>query len=180
MSDGQRLPTALNRLDLTRALGSGTQLLARFGAVGLLAFIVDVGLFNLARHTLHLGPLASKTISVIVATTVAFLGNRAWTFSRRGSRHGTTAAYLLFFALNGAALGLSLGCLFVSSYVLGLNSPLAENISSNVVGLGLGTLFRFWAYERWVFPPTGIQPGEPASERPSPRVARGTGAKDAA
>ncbi|MGZ4722528.1 MAG: GtrA family protein, partial [Oryzihumus sp.] len=30
-------------------------------------------------------------------------------------------------------------------------SPLADNISANGVGLVLGTLFRFWAYRRFVF-----------------------------
>ena len=29
-------------------------------------------------------------------------------------------------------------------------SRLADNIAT-VVGIGLGTLFRFWAYRRWVF-----------------------------
>lgn len=174
MSTGHHVSGSLRRLDVTRALGSGTRLLARFGVIGLLAFVVDVGLFNLARHVLDLGPLTSKTISVVAATTIAFLGNRAWTFSGRGSRHGTTTAYLLFFTLNGVALTLSLGCLFVSSYILGLNSPLAENFSSNVVGLGLGTLFRLWAYERWVFPPLDTGPCEPIPMPPSPTAARGT------
>ncbi|MSW42688.1 MAG: GtrA family protein, partial [Actinobacteria bacterium] len=31
-------------------------------------------------------------------------------------------------------------------------SPLADNVSANVIGLGLGTIFRFWSYRRWVFP----------------------------
>jgi putative flippase GtrA len=47
---------------------------------------------------------------------------------------------------------ISVGVLWVSHYVLGFTSPLADNISANVVGLGLGTLFRFWSYRRWVFP----------------------------
>jgi hypothetical protein len=44
------------------------------------------------------------------------------------------------------------GCLWISHYLLGLDSALADNISANVIGLGLGTLFRFWSYRRWVFP----------------------------
>ncbi|SDR74499.1 Putative flippase GtrA (transmembrane translocase of bactoprenol-linked glucose) [Nocardioides scoriae] len=152
MSARDQLRRAGRRLDLTRLMGSGVQLVARFGLIGLLAFVVDVGLFNLARHALDLGPLTSKTISVAVATTVAFLGNRSWTFSERQSQHGARTAYVLFFVFNGIGLAISLGCLYVSTYLLALTSPLAENISSNVVGLALGTLFRFWAYERWVFP----------------------------
>jgi putative flippase GtrA len=35
--------------------------------------------------------------------------------------------------------------------VLGLTSRLADNISANVVGVGLGTVFRFVTYKRFVF-----------------------------
>jgi hypothetical protein len=47
---------------------------------------------------------------------------------------------------------IALACLWFSHYALGLTSVLADNISANVVGLALGTLFRFWSYRRWVFP----------------------------
>ena len=29
---------------------------------------------------------------------------------------------------------------------------IASTTGANVIGLGLGTLFRFWSYRRWVFP----------------------------
>ena len=59
--------------------------------------------------------------------------------------------YVLFFVLNGVGLLIALGCLWFSHYALGLTSRLADNISANVVGIGLGTLFRFWSYRKWVF-----------------------------
>lgn len=142
----------LGRLDPTRYLGTGARLVSRFGTIGALAFVVDVGTFNLLRQVVDLGPLTSKTLAVVLATTVAFVGNRSWTFGERGAGRSVRAAYVLFFAANGVALLISLACLGFSTYVLGLDSVLAENVSSNVVGLGLGTLFRFWAYARWVFP----------------------------
>lgn len=154
MSPREKMRHVGRRLDLTRALGSWGRLVTRFGTVGLLAFVVDVGTFNLLRQVAELGPLTSKTMSVVLATSVAFAGNKSWTFSERGDRWRVSTAYALFFAFNGVALVISLACLAFSSYVLGLTSPLAENISTNVVGLGLGTLFRFWAYARWVFPST--------------------------
>jgi hypothetical protein len=48
-------------------------------------------------------------------------------------------------------MAIALACLAVSHYLLDLRSPLADNISANGVGLVLGTLFRFWAYRRFVF-----------------------------
>ena len=47
---------------------------------------------------------------------------------------------------------IALACLWFSHYALGLDNAVADNISANVIGLGLGTLFRFWSYRRWVFP----------------------------
>ncbi len=130
--------------------------IAKFGAVGLIALVVDVGLFNILRFAGGEGPfydkpLTAKVISVIVATTVAYIGNRIWTFSERG-RTSYAREYFLFFLLNGIALGMTLACLWFSHYALGLTSPLADNISANVIGLGVGTLFRFWSYRKWVFP----------------------------
>jgi putative flippase GtrA len=144
----------------TRALwGRAEQLLrevAKFGVVGLLALVIDVGLFNLLRFAggegpLYDKPLTAKVVSVVVATTFAYFGNRHWTFRHRG-RTSFGREYLLFVVLNGVGLLISVGCLWFSHYALGLTSPLADNISANVIGLALGTMFRFWSYRRWVFP----------------------------
>jgi putative flippase GtrA len=128
---------------------------AKFGVVGLLALIVDVGLFNLLLYVdaspLYDKPLSAKAVGVITATTVAYFGNRFWTFRSRGSLP-LGRGYLVFFGLNAIAMLIAMACLAVSHYVLGLTGPLADNISANVVGLVLGTLFRFWSYRRFVFP----------------------------
>ena len=50
-------------------------------------------------------------------------------------------------------MGIGLLCLWVSHYVLGFTSILADNISGNVIGLALGTAFRFTLYKLWVFAP---------------------------
>ena len=41
--------------------------------------------------------------------------------------------------------------LVISHDLLGLTSRLADNVSANVIGLALGTLFRYWSYRRFVF-----------------------------
>ena len=135
--------------------------IAKFGMVGVVALVVDVGLFNLLRYAGGEGPfydrpLTAKAISVIAATTVAYFGNRFWTFRHRG-RTNMGREYALFFVLNGIGMMIALGCLWFSHYALGLTSPLADNISANVVGLALGTMFRFWSYRRWVFPALPVE-----------------------
>ena len=145
-------------------LGHLVRELMKFGVVGGVAFIVDVGLFNLLLHATG-KPLTSKTISTVVATTVAYLGNRHWTFRRR-SRSGVRREYTLFFLLNGVGLLISLACLAISHYLLDFTGRLADNIAANVVGLALGTAFRFWSYRRWVFPE--LLPEAAVSEDPHP------------
>ncbi len=128
---------------------------AKFGVIGLIALVIDVGLFNLLMYAggglLADKPLTAKVISVCFATTFAYFGNRFWTFRNRG-RTSYTREYVLFFVLNIIGMGIALGCLWFSHYALGLDSALADNISANVIGLALGTLFRFWSYRKWVFP----------------------------
>lgn len=134
-----------------------TQLM-RFGMVGGVGFVVDVGVFNLLRITVlapeivHEGPVIAKVVSTSLAIVVNWIGNRYWTFGPhrrpRAVREGLEFALV---SVGGMLIGL--GCLWTSHYVLGFTSLLADNISSNVVGLALGTAFRFWLYRTWVFRP---------------------------
>jgi putative flippase GtrA len=58
---------------------------------------------------------------------------------------------LQFAVVSVGGMLIALGCLWMSHYVLGFTSVLADNVSSNVVGLALGAAFRFWLYRVWVF-----------------------------
>ncbi|MGV8967653.1 MAG: GtrA family protein [Cellulomonas sp.] len=128
--------------------------LARFWSVGSMAYVIDFTAFNLLRYgpgeLLGDRPLTAKIASVAISTTAAWLGSRYWTFSDR--RTASRGRELLTFALvNTGGLGVAVGCLAFSHYLLDLTSPLADNISANVVGLVLGTIFRYTFYRRVVF-----------------------------
>jgi putative flippase GtrA len=60
--------------------------------------------------------------------------------------------FALFATSCTLGLGIALIPLWVSHYVLGFTSPLADNIAANVIGLAMGTTFRFIAYSTVVFP----------------------------
>ncbi|HVE26823.1 MAG TPA: GtrA family protein [Sporichthya sp.] len=139
--------------------------LAKFGVVGAIAFVVDVGTFNLLRNgAMDDKVLTAKVISTVLATTVAFIGNRQWTFKHR-ERAALHREYVLFFVLNGLGLAISLSFLALSHYVLGFTSPLADNISANIVGMAFATIFRFWSYRRYVFTaPAPVPPAKTATE----------------
>ena len=128
---------------------------AKFGTVGAVAFTVDSALLALLL-LVGVEPLIAKTIATVIATTVAFLGNRFWTWRHRAHSH-MARQYTLFFVLNAVGLGIALVILAISHYGLGqfwpvLQTKPADFIASQVVGNALGTLFRFWSYRRFVFP----------------------------
>lgn len=124
--------------------------LAKFGVVGLVSFVIDLGGFNL----LVAGPMAhkvttAKLLSGGAATVVAWVGNRYWTFRHRRNRpvHHELA---LFFVVNAIALAISAGWVAIAHYAFNARGALALNFAA-FVGIGLGTLFRFWTYRRYVF-----------------------------
>lgn len=132
--------------------------LAKFGMVGLAGFAVDITVFNLLRATvfspqaMDSGPIWAKVVSTVLAILANWVGNRYWTFSSERQSQ-TLREGVEFFAVSLVGMGIGLACLWVSHYLLGHTSVLADNISSNVIGLALGAVFRFVLYRYWVFSP---------------------------
>lgn len=132
--------------------------LARFGTVGLVGLVVDVALFNLLRVTvldpevIAEGPIFAKVISTSLAIAVNWLGSRYWTFRLERRRPAAREAFD-FVVVSIGGLLIAVACLAVSRYVLGFTSLLADNIATNVIGLALGSTFRFVLYRVWVFNP---------------------------
>lgn len=146
-----------------------TRQVRTFLAVGGTGYVVDVAAFNLLRSVrpfAALDPSVARTLAVALAMCVTYLGNRTltWRDHSSGNRHREVGLFVLF---NIVGFGFSVLTLILSHDVLGLTSRLADNISANVVGLALGTIFRFLTYKRFVFgPPT---PGLPDTTGPAGR-----------
>ncbi len=126
-----------------------------FLAVGGVGYVVDVTSFNLLRSESILSavdPSYARVAAVALAMVVTYLGNRLFTW--RGQPDGDRRREIaLFIVFNMIGLGLSVATLVISHDLLRLTSPMADNISANVVGLALGTLFRYWSYKKFVFAP---------------------------
>lgn len=130
--------------------------LVKFGVVGLIGLVIDVVLFNLLRlgvfgddHWAQ-SAIGAKTISTSVAIIFNWLGNRYWTF-RRHRRRNYVREFVEYAIVSIGGMLIALACLWISHHVLGYTSLVADNISSNVIGLALGTAFRFLLYRYWVF-----------------------------
>lgn len=123
-----------------------------FLGVGAAGYLVDLGAFNGLRVGAPFDgwdPILAKVAAVGLAMVVTYVGNALVTW--RGRVSTTPARLVGYVTLNVVGLGFSVICLWLSHDLLGWTSPLADNLSGNVVGLGLGTGFRFWSYRRLVF-----------------------------
>jgi dolichol-phosphate mannosyltransferase len=130
-----------------------------FLAVGGVGYVVDVVAFNVFQSVepfKALDPAYARTVAVVLAILVNYIGNRAWTWRDVASddRKRELSLFVLFSLIG---FGFSLAALIVSHDVLGFTSRLSDNISANVIGLGLGAIFRFWTYKRFVFRAAGDQ-----------------------
>lgn len=142
--------------------------LAKFGLVGLVGSVVDLGGAAYLHGVLGVGPLVSKGLSIIAATALTYLGSRFWTFRHRENQPVHREA-LLFVVLNVVGLILAELVIAFTTYGLGLKGPLAYNAAS-FIGTGLGTVFRWYAYRKWVFLAPAQQP------HPQPQAAFAAGA----
>ncbi len=130
----------------------------KFLAVGGVATIVAVLLFNLMVHwlpagadaPLHDNPLSAYIIANTIGMAISYRGARSWAFRKR-QVVGTAGGRLSYVIWNVISMLIPLACLTISRYALGLESGLADNLSANVIGLALGMAFRFWAFRRFVF-----------------------------
>jgi putative flippase GtrA len=129
----------------------------RFLAVGGVATAVSIVGFNVLVHGLLIGaaPMADQPLPAyvavnVVAGCVAYAGLRLWAFRHRGVSD-PFGGLATFFVLGAVTMAIPVLCLWASRYALGLSSPLADNLSANVIGLGLGTAARFWVFRRYVF-----------------------------
>jgi len=125
--------------------------LMKFCLIGGIGTVIDLGGAGLLHGHYHVEALAAKAVSVTVATVFSYLGSRFWTFKHRENQAMHREA-VLFFVLNVIGLVIAEAMIVLVIYVMGLHGSLAYNAAS-VVGTGLGTIFRFYAYRKWVFLP---------------------------
>lgn len=140
--------------------------LLKFGIVGGLGTVVDLGGAAVLHGTYHVEPLAAKAVSVSAATVVTYLGSRFWTFKERENQELKREA-VLFIVLNVVGLLIAEGVVGLIIYVMGLHGQIAYNIAS-FLGTGFGTIFRYFAYKKWVF----LAPSEESAVGPTAATPR--------
>ena len=140
-------------LRLQRLLSEGAKFLTVGGVATLVAFVIFNGLVHGyfgGPGPMHDDPLVAFVIANTVGMVVSYRGSRSWAFRNREAV-GAAGGRVAYYVINTASMVIPLACLSFTRYVLGLTDPVADNVAANVVGLGLGTLARFWAIQRFIF-----------------------------
>ncbi|MGE5285657.1 MAG: GtrA family protein [Micromonosporaceae bacterium] len=140
--------------------------LAKFGVIGALGFVITWGGTNLLHFVVGMGPLTSIVIATAVAATFAYAGNRYWTFRNRADS-GLGREYFLFFVLNAVGILIQVLCVGFTEYTLKMDDHFSYNVAL-IVGIGLGTMFRYWSYKKWVFLPPQLPAVDARTGLPSP------------
>ena len=169
---------------LTQRLIAIVKEFMQFGMVGAAAYVIDVGLFNLLQHGptgfLSGHPNSAQLMASSIATVFSWIANRYWTYRGRTQKNVAREA-TLFVLANLGGIAITQFCLLFTHHVLGLTSPLADNVAAYVVGFGLGTAFRFVFYHYVVF--TGHKDRSPDNDddtdSTNPQGQAGSGAESA-
>jgi putative flippase GtrA len=151
--------------------------MAKFGIIGVINLGVNFAVFNLLALTvLSDGQLKAKAAATVAATTCAYFMNRHWTYRDR-PKSTLRREYTLFFFFNLVGLVIEVAFVGLAKYGLSITNLLALNLFT-AVGIGLGTIFRFWSYRTHVFRPVPEMP-ETAVALPETVVARAVLAESA-
>lgn len=170
--------------------------IGRFMVTGGLATLASFLVFNFLVHGLYLTdepwlaaqPLTALVVANLIGMVVSYRLSRYWAFRHRPPVHadgGRTA----FFLINLVTLPFAVGTLWFSRHALGLDDPISDNVSGQVIGALLGQAARFYLFRTYVFrkpvtvaelvhPQALTHPAHPSHRAPDPVAQRSVESED--
>ena len=138
---------------------------AKFGVVGAIGFVVQLGVQNALHSGAGIGPLTALVIAYVIATIVTFVGNRHWAFKHRKGK-GLGQEGVVFILLNVVGIFIQVGIVAFVHYGMHMTDNVSYNVAT-IVGIGIATLFRLYTYRKFVFL---APPASGAAEELQPEV----------
>lgn len=123
----------------------------KFCVVGGFGAILQLGIQDTLHLEMGMGPYTAETIGIVAGIILTFFGNRYWTYAHKRSHGKAFFRETWQFAL-WAAVGwvIQEGIQVACTDGLHWKSGLAYTLVT-CVGIGIATVFRFWAYRTLVF-----------------------------
>lgn len=122
---------------------------AKFGVVGAVGLVVNIGVSNLLWRYTDIPTVRAGLMATFVAILCNYVGFRYWTYRDR-DKSGRTRELTLFLLFSAVGAVIETGVLYAATYGFGWNTPVQSNVFK-ILGIGIATMFRFWSYRTWVF-----------------------------
>lgn len=122
-----------------------------FAVIGAANSVLYFVIFNL---TMTMGAVKATILANAITTVLAYVAHRYWTY-RHSAKTQVRREAVLFVGFNLAGTFIQSGVVGVAKYGFGL-SETTDRLwlnAATMVGIGLGMVFRFWAYRTLVFRP---------------------------
>jgi putative flippase GtrA len=120
-----------------------------FGIIGAGNTLLYLAIYWVA---MPIGPVKASVLATIITTTLAYVANRYWTY-RHHTRTALRREYTMFFGFNLVGMVIQSGMTYLGKYGFGLSEYDDKFLllGMTTVGIGIATIFRFWAYRTFVF-----------------------------
>lgn len=120
-----------------------------FGIIGAGNTLLYLAIYWVA---MPIGPVKASVLATIITTTLAYVANRYWTY-RHHTRTALRREYTLFFGFNLVGMVIQSGMTYLGKYGFGLSEHDDKFLllGMTTLGIGIATIFRFWAYRTFVF-----------------------------
>lgn len=120
--------------------------LLKFAVIGVSNTLVDYLVFFLLNNILLTGYGVNQAISYTCGMLNSFVLNRRWTFSDFRRNRKLPEQFLLFMAINGISLAVTVGAMAMLAYTLGMNVYIAKALV-----ILIAQAINFLGYRLWVF-----------------------------
>jgi len=117
--------------------------IVRFGAVGVLNTLLDVGCFLLLARVFDVPVMVANSISYSIGLTNSFVCNKLWTFGSAPQSVPVGRQFVLFVALNLAGLA-------ISSVMVATLQPLGLVIAK-LISVPVVFAWNYWTNRRFVY-----------------------------
>jgi putative flippase GtrA len=125
--------------------------LFKFLVVGGVCFVVDTVLSYVFRFEAGLGPNTAKSIATILATGLSYVLNRLWSLAHRVDvERGHRRDLVAYGVISAVGLAITWVPISITVYLLDQKGKVAYLVAI-VIGTAVTTVFRYWAFRRWVF-----------------------------
>jgi putative flippase GtrA len=120
---------------------------AKFGIVGISGVVIQLIAFSILLDFMQ--TVRANVVATLIAIATNYVGYRYWVY-RDADKKTRSREITLFLIFSGVGLVVQNVVLYALVYGFGFHTKL-ENMICSIVGIGVATIFRFWAYRTFVF-----------------------------